>query len=364
MTPRADRAVAPAKKRRLHRVLLGVALVATLVVPILFGGRHALAAAADLGIGGYAALLALMVASWSARGLKLHQLLHRLGSPASYVRAFGMSLATDLAFAATPAGVGGYVATLYYTRRAGASLGGATTIVAVDQGIDLVFFAISVPIAVLALADAGVPNVVVASALGVAALIIGGGFVLWLLRARIAAFLGAPNAWARRSPKIARAQRALLAFLASLGDHVALIAAGGARFVAWMLALTAVQWLARYAVLWLTLSLLGHAIAFSLAFLLQVVVLHAALWTGVPAGGGGAELGLTATLAHWVEPSDTASALIVWRAVTLYATLIAGSIAIIALARQSRLHAATPHHADALAETARRQHDSHASETD
>jgi len=103
-----------------------------------------------------------------------------------------------------------------------------------------------------------------------------------------------------------------------------------------MLGLTAVQWLARYGVLWLALWLLHHPVSFALTFLLQVVVLHAALWTGIPAGGGSAELGLTATMAHWVAPNHMATALVVWRAVTLYALLLAGSLAIVALARGTR----------------------------
>ena len=47
-------------------------------------------------------------------------------------------------------------------------------------------------------------------------------------------------------------------------------------------------------------------------------------------------VGLTATLAPWVAPAETATALIVWRAVTLYASLIAGSAAIVVLARRHR----------------------------
>jgi uncharacterized protein (TIRG00374 family) len=254
----------------------------------------------------------------------------------TFARSFGISLATDLAFAATPAGVGGYIASVYYLRRAGASISGAATIMAMDQGVDLVFFAISVPLAALALVGSGLPHAVTITALGGAALTTTFLVTIWLARRRISAFLATPNRLTARWPRLREAQRAVRSFVASLSAHVSLIFGAGPRFLSWMLGLTALQWLARYAILWLTLLLLGHEISFALAFLLQVVVLHAALWTGIPAGGGGAELGLTATLAHWVSPADTATALIVWRAATLYTSLLAGTAAIVMLARKGR----------------------------
>ena len=329
-------ATSPSKTRRFHRLLLVAALVATIAIPFLLGGRNTLSAAANIHVGGYAALFALIVASWAARALKLHQLLHRLGTHASLARAFGISLATDLAFSATPAGVGGYVASVYYLRKAGASVSGAATIMAMDQGIDLVFFAVSVPVAALVLAGSGVSPALTITALCGAALTSAFLAAIWLARKRILSLLSAPNPLSARWPRIAKAQNGLRTFVGSMSEHVSSIFTAGPRFLFWMLGLTAVQWITRYAVLWLTLLLLGHAVSFALAFLLQVVVLHAALWTGIPAGGGGAELGLTATLAPWVAPAETATALIVWRAVTLYASLIAGSAAIVVLARRHR----------------------------
>ena len=329
-------ATSPSKTRRFHRLLLVAALVATIAIPFLLGGRNTLSAAANIHVGGYAALFALIVASWAARALKLHQLLHRLGTHASLARAFGISLATDLAFSATPAGVGGYVASVYYLRKAGASVSGAATIMAMDQGIDLVFFAVSVPVAALVLAGSGVSPALTITALCGAALTSAFLATIWLARKRILSLLSAPNRLSARWPRIAKAQNGLRTFVGSMSEHVSSIFTAGPRFLFWMLGLTAVQWITRYAVLWLTLLLLGHAVSFALAFLLQVVVLHAALWTGIPAGGGGAELGLTATLAPWVAPAETATALIVWRAVTLYASLIAGSAAIVVLARRHR----------------------------
>lgn len=320
------------KANRPQRLLLVAGLIATLAIPFLLGGRSTLAAAANIAIEGYAALLGLVVASWMARALKLHLLLHRLKTPTTLVRSFAISLATDLAFAATPAGIGGYVATIYYLRRAGASAAGAATIMAVDQGTDLVFFSISVPLAAFALAGSGLSQAMTAAALGTAAVTMILLATIWLARRKILSFVFAPNRLFERSSYLRRAQHALRTFVTGSRTYVSLIVAAGPLFFLWMLGLTAVQWTTRYGVLWLTLLLLRHPVSLALTFLLQVGVLHAALWTGIPAGGGGAELGLTATLAPWVTPANMATALVIWRAATLYTSLIAGSIAMIALA--------------------------------
>ena len=321
------------RANRPQRLLLVAGLIATVAIPFLLGGRSTLSAAANIAIDGYAALLGLVVTSWMARALKLHLLLHRLKTPTTVVRSFGISLATDLAFAATPAGIGGYVATIYYLRRAGASGTGAATIMAMDQGTDLVFFSISVPLVALALAGSGLSQTMTAAALGTAAVTLIFLATVWLARRKILSFVFAPNRLFERSSYLRRAQHALRTFVAGSRKYVSLIVAAGPMFFLWMLGLTAVQWLTRYGVLWLALLLLHQPVSFALTFLLQVGVLHAALWTGIPAGGGGAELGLTATLAPWVTPAHMATALVIWRAATLYTSLLAGSIAMIALAR-------------------------------
>jgi len=77
-------------------------------------------------------------------------------------------------------------------------------------------------------------------------------------------------------------------------------------------------------------------VSFPLIFLLQVFVLQAASWTGVPAGAGSAELGLSATLITWVPGPTLATALLLWRMATLHVGLIAGAIAIAVLARRHK----------------------------
>jgi len=347
-----SKAGSPAAIRHAHRVgrlLIVAAVGATLIVPIVLGGRDALFAALHFSIQGYFGIFALIVASWVGRTLKLQLLLHRLGVPASLLRSLGISLATDFAFITTPGGVGGYAASVYYLRRAGASASGAAAITAADQGMDVLFFVVALPLAALGLIWSDVPPSLSRVALATSALIALAALVAWLARGRLASWLGSIS-FGRRWPRLARAQHAVTEFLKKMHADARLVFAAGPLFLFYIFALTVLQQVTRYGILWLALLLLGFPVSFLLIFLLQVFVLQAASWTGVPAGAGGAELGLSATLIAWVPGPSLATALLLWRMATLHVGLIAGAIAMAVLARRHK----RPH---ADADTTRRHGD-------
>ena len=321
--------------RRAGVLLIIAALVASLAVPILVGGKEALSATLHFSGQGFIALFSLTLASWLARAVKLQLLLSQLGSRPAFVQTLCISLATDFAFVTTPAGVGGWVASVYYLRGTGASVSSAVTITAIDQGLDLMFFALAVPVAGLALVWSGQSHVLTSFALGATALAVLLTFGALLARRKLATWLVGTNALGARWPRLREKQQALREFCANVSTQGSLLLAAGPTRLFSIVALTALQWFARYGILWLALRLLGHSVPFALAFLLQVLVLHAALWTGIPAGGGGAEIGLSATLAMWVPPASLATALLLWRTATLYSCLIAGTIAIALLARRT-----------------------------
>src|SRR6185295_19014376 len=181
----APKAGSPAAIRHAHRVgrlLIAAAVAATLVVPIVLGGREALLAALHFSIQGYFGIFALIVASWAGRALKLQVLLRRLDVRASLLRSLGISLATDFAFITTPGGVGGYAASVYYLRRAGASSSGAAAVTAADQGMDVLFFVVALPLAALSLLWSDVPRSLSTVALATSALIALAALVAWLSR--------------------------------------------------------------------------------------------------------------------------------------------------------------------------------------
>ena len=320
--------------RRAGGVLVLAALVASAGVPLLLGGRAAFSAILHFPAHGYAALCMAIVASCLARALKLRLLMRRLDAPAGFMRALAISLAMDFAFMVTPGGIGGYAAGVYYLRRAGTSLEGAAALTAADQGLDLLFFALALPLAGLTLYGTGLPQAWKMLALGTAALAGVLAVAALCTRRRWTSWLSATDAPGARWPFLQRHRQSLTGFLAGLRAQARLLAAGGPLFLGRVFALTALQWLTRYGVLWLALALLGHRVPFALTLSLQALLLHAAQWTGMPSGGGGAELGLSAALASRVPLADLATALLLWRIATLYAGLAAGAIAIAWLARR------------------------------
>src|SRR5689334_1492949 len=108
--------------------LIAAALVASVAVPIVLGGRDALVQTLSFPASGYLALLAVITICWCARALKMQLLMRRLDVHPGFARTFAISLATDFAFLSTPGGIAGYAAGVYYVRREGASTSAATTI--------------------------------------------------------------------------------------------------------------------------------------------------------------------------------------------------------------------------------------------
>jgi glycosyltransferase 2 family protein len=328
---------APSTRRsrsRRTRILIAVAVLATLAVPLFLGGREAVFQTLNLSWQGYAILLAVITVSWLARTAKLHLLLHRLGVWPSFGRTLAVSLAIDFAFISTPAGVGGYIASVYYARRSGASMSAATTVTAMDQFLDLAFFTLILPIAGLTLLQSELPSALAMLAFGSSALMIALALCALWMRKRLVGWLVGENAIVRRWPSLRHRQHVLKEVLENLGGDARLLVSGGVSGAVAIVALTAVQWITRYGVLWVALVLVGHRVSFALTLLLQSLILHAAMWTGVPSGGGGAEVGLSASLGAWVPATSMATALLLWRLVTFDLCLVVGVVAVLGLAQR------------------------------
>jgi uncharacterized protein (TIRG00374 family) len=318
--------------RRAGTLLIFVALVVALVVPIWLGGRHAVFTSFDLPGHAYLAILALALFGWAMRAAKQWLLIERLGLRVGMWRNAAISLAIDFAFLATPGGVGGYAAGIYYVRSIGASYAQATAISAADQVLDLMFFALAMPIAALCLSQTAELSPLLAhgaafGGIGALALLV----VLVLARKPLGAWFFGARGPLERIAFLRRRRDAVRGFVDNVLAQTQVLMRGSPTYFALAFASTAVQWLARYGVLWLILIELDARVPFSLVLLLQGVVLHVAQWTGMPAGGGGADLGLAATLAPFVPTATVASALLLWRIATLYLSLIAGVISIAAL---------------------------------
>jgi uncharacterized protein (TIRG00374 family) len=318
-----------------HRVgvLIGVAVIVSLAVPLLIGGKQSLLEIRALPAQTYLLLFSVMAVCWFVRAVKWHLLLNRLGAETSFARSFAMSLAIDFAFVSTPGGLGGYAASMYCARRAGISTSAATTVTFIDQLLDLIFFALALPLAALTLLWTDVPRALSLSAFIASAVLIVLALLIVLMHRPFVRWLCSDNIFSRRWPSLRDKQHRLLAFLDNVGADSRFLFSGPPLMTATLIGTTAIQWLARYGVLWAALALLGHTVPYALTLLSQSLILHAALWTGVPSGGGGAELGLSAALIAMVPASAIATALILWRLATFHLCLVAGALAIAWLAR-------------------------------
>jgi glycosyltransferase 2 family protein len=237
----------------------------------------------------------------------------------------------------------GYGVNIGLLQRAGASWATATTVVGADQALDLAFLTVAVPIAIAfaigPLAQV-VPRANVSMVVGMlagAAILIG---TLWACRRQVASALDAACGriqWL--GPQRARWDK----FRQSVRQQFGLLMTGPRHRFAGLLLFTTLQWLPRYSVLWFILLELGYRLPLGFVLAVQAVVLHAALWTGIPAGGAAGDLALAAAFANWVPQDTMATALVLWRFATLYSPLMLGAAAFVALAwrRGSALPSAT-----------------------
>jgi uncharacterized protein (TIRG00374 family) len=155
----------------------------------------------------------------------------------------------------------------------------------------------------------------------------------WMLRRQVAAKL---NAASRRIRWLNERRTQWDNFCHSVYLQWAQLLAVPRSWLAALLLLTTLQWLFRYGVLWFILCELGHRLPLGFVLAVQTLVLHAALWTGIPAGGGSGDLALGAAFATWVPRATMATALVLWRFGTLICPLILGAAGFIALASRSR----------------------------
>jgi uncharacterized protein (TIRG00374 family) len=321
--------------RRAGSLLILLAVFGAALVPLLWGGKNTLSTLAHIGPSAYLAIGAAAMIGWVFRATKLWLLMQRMDLRAGALRTGAISLATEFAFLATPGGIGGYAAGVYYARSVGATLAVASSVTAADQLLDLIFFSVAMPAAVLGLVDAPLPNGLREAALVSCALLTVSLLLLLFFHRAVGRWLLAPDGPMARLPYVRRHLDSLREFGTTCSARLRELARGGPGFLLALAACTTLQWLIRYGLLWLILGLLGHNVSFALLLLLQGIVLHAAAWTGVPSGGGGADLGLAATLAPFVDATTLATALLLWRFATLYLPLLAGGAAVLGLRQRT-----------------------------
>lgn len=309
--------------------IIGVGLA--LGAPFALGGSTILDSLRNVDPQVVMILAGLSVIAGVAKAGKLHILLSSLGQPLPFLRTLAITFVTDFAFLSSPAGAAGYVVNVALLRSAGTPWTVSTTVVGAEQALDLVFFAIAIPLATLsALVPLGqvaptVPGYVYAIVLTIVLISVIG---LWYCRHFM---VSAVHRFARTIPWIHVRQERISEFIAESREQLNTLMKGTARRNFVLLSLTTLQWIIRYGVLWLVLHELGYQVPFGFVLLLQAVVLHVALWTGIPSGGGGADIGLAVALSSWATSPVIATTLLLWRFSTLYFPLILGALSMAVL---------------------------------
>ncbi len=309
--------------------IIGIGLA--IGAPFALGGSSVLNTLGHVGAPMFSILLGLAIISGVAKAGKLQILLASLGHRLPFMRTTAITFATDLAFLSSPAGAAGYVVNVALLRASGASLSVSTTVVGAEQALDFIFFAVAIPVAAItalvplaALVPAVPGSVCVALLVAVLLFIL----AFWRGRHFMAAVL---HDLVHAIPWVRARQDRIGQFVAELRKQVHTLVTGSANQNVALLALTTLQWITRYGVLWLVLLEFGCKLPFGFVLVLQAVVLHLAQWTGVPAGGGSADLGLAAALGAWASTPTIATVLLLWRFSTLYFPLMIGAFSFVVL---------------------------------
>lgn len=306
------------------QLLIALSLGLSLSVPLYFGGWEALAAFRSLSWWAMGSLLALMGLSWCVQAGRVMFLCHTLGRRIPARSALGITMAGDFAFSATPGGTGSPATYLFLLTRKGLDPNEALALQAVDQSMDLVFFATALPFALMLYALGIGSREVMGIALLVALFVLLGlWLILWLLGhyRKVVLFLGRVI---NRLPRLHRARYPLARFIVRFRRSVAILVGMGIWKLLVLYLLSVFYWMPRYAVLPVLFFYLGLDADFWFLFLVQFAVLGAGLLTFLPGGGGGVELGYTAVVRTYLDAATGASTLLLWRFVTFYFTLLAG----------------------------------------
>lgn len=312
-------------RRRPWLFLIILSVTLSVSVPIVYGGLASLAGLARLPWWGFLLLLGMVVFGWCVNAARVHLLTHSLGGRLRYGDAVMAVVSAEFAGATTPAGAGEPATYVFLLARAGLRAGQGAAVVAVDKFTDLVFFATAIPIALLFYVqgeDISHPDRMMV--LGVSLVLAGLVLLALLLHhyRRIAIGLGR---LLRHVPRLRhsgfRLARALVHFRQSVRF---LLTMNRARLFA-LYSLCLAHWLLRYSVLPVLLWILGESVPWGYLFVAQGILLFVGQATFLPGGGGGVEVGFSALLSPYLNATESATVLLLWRFFTFYWYLIAGA---------------------------------------
>ena len=297
-----------------------------MAIPVILGGEGLLPVLNRLSLRRLLVLLAMILVAWNLNAGRLRLLAGGVGYRLGQCRALAIVMATEFAISATPGGTGGPLTYSWLLQRHPGIPGArGVALYAADQLMDMVFFA-------TALLGFSLYWLLVPSDLhlgwqvAVAAGLLSAGLlgVGWALR-HYRSFLLATGRLLQRLSLSAAHRRRLARWALEFRRSLRLVRLFHPLRLGAIYALCLGHWMLRYSILYLAVQGVGGHVAWSYAFLVQMLSLAAGHTTLLPGGAGGAEASSGLLLLPYLDPATAAAAILVWRFVTFYWYLVAGA---------------------------------------
>lgn len=308
-------------------ILLIAVLVLSISLPLLIGGHTTLRHLASLSWPSLLSLLLLLAAKWGADVLRIKLLLRHYGIHFPGRDTLMLIWLCDAASESTPGGLGGPVTGWALLR---SRLVPTTTIVGVGllrwilDIIVIIFLIIWILLATTTLHQRGMQWQLV---VGLAAMLL----VLALLwstfhfRRRLIRCLGRMGAALGISPETGKRLFSGPARLwMRLGRILERMTLRSLPILLAMILVSIAYWCLRLSVLYVAALAMGQHIAWIDALSIQIITGLAGTAIGLPSGFLGADMTMAALLAPMLDIKTIASIVLLWRLMTLHATLLVG----------------------------------------
>ena len=305
-------------------VVIPLGVLGNLAFSLLATDRAILSALDEFPRQWLAVAVGLTLVPWLTRPLRLLIWTRFLGYRLGLVEAFQKVLAVDLGASVSPTAVGGGFLKWGMLVDRGVSGGTAASLTALPTLEDAVFFAIALPTAVVLtaawefgtwtnVAGTAATRVLVLVALAAVIFLV----VLLLSKAVVEGLLGVrTRQWTVR--RLARARRGLRSAWADARGVFGLIRDHGKARFAVSLALTAIQWSARYSVITALAAFLGAPVKPVLFWGLQWIVFTLMSLMPTPGAAGGAEVTFALVYGSLLPAGVLGVATAGWRFLTFY----------------------------------------------
>lgn len=285
-------------------------------------------------------LLSLVCGSWFCSGTRLWVLSRAMGGRMSLYQALVTGLAAEFGVAATPGGVGGTVIRLVFMKRSGLSLTVGASILTADAVLDVSFFVLLIPFAVIVMGGDPSWDVVVDKLRSMPFAALAMAVVLFVLM--LVLLLKKGGSWARwlednlENVAIAHKRRlaSRLRYARWKSRNAFIRVFRTTRFLFQQhslslgiaLALTAIQWLCRYGILPVVLGTFVTDVSYIPLIVVQGLLLVVSFVILLPGGGGAVDVITTLMLEQFVLPSVAGIIQIICRIFTYHLYLLAGGV--------------------------------------